>query len=362
MHTTNANLLQTRPHYEILDGLRGVAAIGVLIYHFMEIIIPNYDLNFIAHGHLAVDFFFCLSGFVIAYAYDTRIGKIGALTFMKLRLIRLHPLVFLGAILGLISFIADPFSNLYSSYGPMNTLLMFLSSSFMVPFAAVPERYNNFFHFNPPTWSLFWEYVANIFYAVLLVRLKHAWLWILTVLAAGVLVYESYTSGHLSVGWGGTNFWGGGVRVFYSFLIGMMLYRQKWIIRSRTPFWLLGILLFITFLIPFREATNWWADALVVLFYFPLLVAIGAGAVGSNTVNRACNFLGEISYPLYMVHYPFIWLLFSWIEKTKPSMSQMMTVAVIGVPALILFAYLILKKVDEPIRKHLKSRLQQSQP
>ena len=71
------NLLATKLHFEILDGLRGVAAIVVVVYHFMEIAITDYNKNFLSHGFLAVDFFFCLSGFVIAYAYDNRAPHIG---------------------------------------------------------------------------------------------------------------------------------------------------------------------------------------------------------------------------------------------------------------------------------------------
>lgn len=71
----NPDLLKTKTHFEILDGLRGIAAVAVVIFHFMEFAIPDYTKNFIAHGYLAVDFFFCLSGFVIAYAYDNRIKK-----------------------------------------------------------------------------------------------------------------------------------------------------------------------------------------------------------------------------------------------------------------------------------------------
>jgi peptidoglycan/LPS O-acetylase OafA/YrhL len=79
-----------------LDGLRGVAAVGVVTFHFMEMVIWNYSKLWIGHGFLAVDFFFCLSGFVIGYAYDDRLEKMGLRTFLKGRLIRLHPLVVLG--------------------------------------------------------------------------------------------------------------------------------------------------------------------------------------------------------------------------------------------------------------------------
>lgn len=103
-------LLQTKEHFAILDGLRGVAALAVVVFHFMEWVFPEVKKNFIGHGFLAVDFFFCLSGFVIGYAYDDRIRKLGAGKFLKARLIRLHPLVVLGSVLGLAGFLLDPFA------------------------------------------------------------------------------------------------------------------------------------------------------------------------------------------------------------------------------------------------------------
>lgn len=89
-------VLQTKPHFLVLDGLRGVAAFGVLTFHFLEMVIWNYSVLWLSHGFLAVDFFFCLSGFVMGYAYDDRLKTIGLATFLKARLIRLHPLVVLG--------------------------------------------------------------------------------------------------------------------------------------------------------------------------------------------------------------------------------------------------------------------------
>ncbi|MDJ1473349.1 acyltransferase family protein [Cytophagaceae bacterium DM2B3-1] len=119
--------LKTTQHFAILDGLRGIAAIAVVIFHFMEIIFPDPSKNFIAHAYLAVDFFFCLSGFVIAYAYDQKLPQIGIATFFTLRLIRLHPLVLIGSIIGLLSFVFDPFSNLFAKYTGQSILLFITS-------------------------------------------------------------------------------------------------------------------------------------------------------------------------------------------------------------------------------------------
>src|ERR1700754_3533814 len=131
-----ATILQTKQHFEILDGLRGIAALAVVTFHFMEWAYSDYSKNFIGHGFLAVDFFFCLSGFVIGYAYDDRIGKMGVWEFFKSRLIRLHPLVILGSILGLIAFYVNPFSST-AACGPGRIAVIFLASILMVPFGAI---------------------------------------------------------------------------------------------------------------------------------------------------------------------------------------------------------------------------------
>ncbi|RZK83030.1 MAG: acyltransferase [Pedobacter sp.] len=361
MHATNnqPQILKTKQHFELLDGLRGIAAISVLVFHFMEFLTPDYNDNFTAHSYLAVDFFFCLSGFVIAYAYDNKIERIGKWEFLKLRLIRLHPLVVIGSVLGLLSFILDPFVNLYSAYGAGQTFLMFLSSSLLVPYPIVPERYFNLFHLNPPTWSLFWEYIANIFYIIVLVKLRNKVLLTLTVIAATALCYEAYRSNYLGVGWGGDTFLGGGFRVFYSFLAGMLVYRSKWLIKSKLSFLPIGVLLLAAFLFPFSDKYNFIIDPILVIIYFPFLVALGAGAGLNTAYSKICKFLGDISYPLYMVHYPFLWLFYSYIEKSKPVMSEMILITVIGVPLLIGIAYMIMVFIDVPVRKYFTNRLKQ---
>jgi peptidoglycan/LPS O-acetylase OafA/YrhL len=355
VNATQGPHVLTKPHFEVLDGLRGLAAIAVVVFHFMEIAVPDYHNSFIAHAYLAVDFFFCLSGFVIAYAYDTRIAQIGVIEFLKLRLIRLHPLVLVGALIGLVLFIFDPFSNLYQTYAS-KTLLLFLSASLMIPYPLVKERYFNLFHLNPPTWSLFWEYVANIFYALVLVRLRTSILWVLTVLAAIALFYESKQSNFLSVGWGGDNVTGGAVRVGYSFLAGILTYRSGRIIQSKIGFMPTGMLLLLAFLIPFSDKYNWYVDPLVVVFYFPFLIILGAGAQANAISQKICKFSGDISYPLYMVHYPFIWLFMSYVEKYKPTLTTMTWIMIPGTILLILLAYIVLKYVDEPIRRFLKNK------
>ena len=123
---TGQTPLPTKQHFTALDGLRGVAALVVVIFHFMEMVIGNYSKLFIGHGWLAVDFFFCLSGFVIGYAYDDRIGAMGIWAFLKIRLIRLHPLVVFGSVLGLATLLVDPFRGGLLGYSAGRVALMLL--------------------------------------------------------------------------------------------------------------------------------------------------------------------------------------------------------------------------------------------
>ncbi|MDD4761009.1 MAG: acyltransferase, partial [Bacteroidaceae bacterium] len=101
---SSAAFVDTKPHYELLDGLRGVAALLVVWYHVFEGFATTPLDQYFNHGYLAVDFFFILSGFVIGYAYDDRWKTIKTKDFFKRRLIRLHPLVIFGVILGAVSF------------------------------------------------------------------------------------------------------------------------------------------------------------------------------------------------------------------------------------------------------------------
>ena len=99
-----AHYLESKPRYEVLDGLRGVAAIIVVLFHLFECYPGNLLSVYVSHGYLAVDFFFALSGFVMGYAYDDRWGKMSVTDFIKRRIIRLHPMVVFGAVVGVCLF------------------------------------------------------------------------------------------------------------------------------------------------------------------------------------------------------------------------------------------------------------------
>lgn len=349
------DVLKTKQHFEILDGLRGIAAISVVVFHFMEIVYSDYSKNFIGHGFLAVDFFFCLSGFVIAYAYDNRIAQMGLREFFKSRMIRLHPLVIFGSVLGLIGFLINPFGLPPHFFGFVEIAVIFLSSIFLIPLPTMADRYFNLFSFNAPAWSLFWEYVANIFYAFVLCKISRRYLVILAILAAAGLSYVAWHAGNLMGGWGKDSFWDGSARISYSFLAGMIVFRFNLIIKNRLGFPGIGLLLMGAFLMPYVK-WNWLAELLVVLVYFPFLIALGAGANLVPALKKVCVFSGKISYPLYMTHYVAMWIFANYYNAHKPGTTELSFVIIVGTILLIGFAYLVMVLYDIPVRKYLTAK------
>ena len=347
-------MLETKQHFHILDGLRGLAALCVVIFHFMEWVYTP-EKNFIDHGFLAVDFFFCLSGFVIGYAYDDRIAKIGVLEFFKSRFIRLHPLVISGSVLGLLAFLFDPFGGHLELYSAGKIILAFISSLMLIPMPAIADRAYNLFGFNAPAWSLFWEYIANIVYAFVLCRIARKYLLLFTLLSAVAICNVAYHSGNLIGGWNGATFWDGSARISYSFLAGLLIYRSNFIIKNKLGFIGLSLLLFLAFIIPSTK-WNWLTEPFVVLIYFPLLIALGAGATLSPGLNKFCIFSGKISYPLYMTHYAALWMFGNYCLSHKPGTMQLTFIIISGVILLVGFSYLVMIFYDIPVRKYLSDK------
>lgn len=164
------NKLNTKLHYPILDGLRGVAAIIVVTFHLTEPLGTGHMDIIVNHGYLAVDFFFLLSGFVIGYAYDDRWPKMTIGNFFKRRIERLQPLVILGMTLGAIGFYFTD-STIWPLIHaiPLWKMLLVLLVGYTilpVPLSLDIRGWQEMHPLNSVGWSLFFEYIANILYAV----------------------------------------------------------------------------------------------------------------------------------------------------------------------------------------------------
>ncbi len=347
-------LVGSKPHFEVLDGLRGVAALCVVTFHFSEMAVWDYSKLWIGHGFLAVDFFFCLSGFVLGYAYDDRVATMGLGRFLKARLTRLQPMVIFGALLGWLAFYVNPFGRTpgYSA-GTMGLLLA--ASVFLIPYGAMQERSRNLFSLNAPSWSLFWEYIANLVFGLVLYRLRRNALMVLTLVAAVGLCWTGHRAGDLSGGWSARNFWDGGVRVAFSFSAGLLIYRLGWRFRTRLGFGALSLLLFGTLAMPYARGA-WIREAVVIILVFPTIVAMGASVAVTPRIARLCRTFGNVSYPLYMTHYSVIWIWGDYASKHHLVSRSLWTAVALGVVLMVTFAWVVMKLYDEPVRRYLSTR------
>ena len=197
-----------KEHFEVLDGLRGSAAILIVIFHVF-----NYSfgwdtpLSLMRHAYLAVDFFFGLSGFVVAYAYDDRWTRMSTLQFFRIRLIRLHPLVLVGATLGLLGYLFDPFGKAINHTSAPMLLLAYITSLLLLPSPPVGGRTNESQALNGPAWSLMQEYLGNIAYALILRRLRALTLGVIFGISGLLLIWVANMKGSLDGGWGYPEIW-----------------------------------------------------------------------------------------------------------------------------------------------------------
>ncbi|MEG1905582.1 MAG: acyltransferase [Bacteroidales bacterium] len=364
-----------KPHYPILDGLRGVAAIVVVWYHVFEGYATSRLDQIVNHGYLAVDFFFILSGFVIAYAYDDRWEKMTSLDFFKKRMIRLHPMVIIGALVGALMFYTQGCDWWDVSVVALSSLLIgTLMNLFLIPATPAIEvrGIGEMFPLNGPCWSLFFEYVGNILYGLFIHRFSNRSLSLL-VITIGVLLSGWVIlgpQGDLAYGWQLTFEQGtaGFFRMLFSFSLGLLLFRLIKPGKIKGAFALAAILL-VAFLAMPRIGTEntLWMNGIYEMFcvivLFPVLVFIGiSGTLKSEFSIRACKFLGDISYPLYIVHYPFIYLYIAWVKNEKLPFSESWYGAVGVMVVSIALAYLSLKHYDEPVRKWITAKLAQVKP
>lgn len=382
--------LASKPRYAILDGLRGVAALVVIFFHGFETYIPFFGTQHINHGYLAVDFFFVLSGFVIGYAYDDRWDRMSTWSFFKRRLIRLHPMVVAGTLFGacLFFFGESDYFSLIGGTEPWKFFLCIVLGLLMIPAGTGLDirGWGETNSLNGPNWSLTFEYIGNILYAFVLRRLP-------TVVLGMLCVASAFLTMNLALGWDVFGFFAqpkydviggwsitpdqmyvGFSRLLYPFLCGLLISRllPKFITKEnpsgsplgiRGGFWWASLLLVVLFAVPQIGGKSCVADGLYQVFaivvMFPVIVLIGAGSKTTDKRSaKWCETLGNLSYPLYITHFPLMYMQMAWVSSHKDSPVWHHVVLNLGILLVAIgIAWAFLKLYDEPVRAWLKKKL-----
>lgn len=361
--------LSSKPHYEILDGLRGVAAAMVVAFHLLEAHSGGNHLNqIINHGYLAVDFFFMLSGFVIGYAYDDRWNRMSMGTFFKRRLIRLQPMVVMGSFVGaaLFWFQKAPCYPAMEGVSVGALLLVMLLGCTLLP---LPLKWDirgwmEMHPLNGPAWSLYYEYIGNILYALFIRKFSKTALTVFVAIAACFTVHHCLTApaGDIVGGWA-LNWeqqYVGLVRLMYPFFGGLLLSRLGWLIRTRKhAFWWCSLMIIVVLSVPrIGGEDGYWMnglyEAFCIICIFPVIVSMGAG--GRITGRRSaavCKFLGDISYPVYITHYPLVYIYTAWACNHQATLTEGLPYILLTFVGAFTLAYVSLKFYDLPVRKWL---------
>jgi peptidoglycan/LPS O-acetylase OafA/YrhL len=291
--------------------------------------------------------------------------------FYKRRLIWLQPMVIMGSLIGalLFYFQAGPEFSLIAATPVWKLILVMLIGFALIPVGNILDirGWGEMYPLNGPAWSLFFEYIANVLYAGGIRKLPNRVLGVLVLLAAAFLVEVAVTSprGGLIGGWSldPQELRIGFARVLFPFFAGILLRRTGKYVQTKhafavCSFVLVGALALPRLGDPQRLWVNGVYESICVVLIFPLAVAMGAGDKRVDGVSiRIARFFGDLSYPLYITHYPLIYLYTSWIAREKVPVSLGAPVGALVLTASIAIAYGCLKLYDLPVRAWLSRRV-----
>ncbi|NLS28015.1 hypothetical protein S2M10_30180 [Sphingomonas sp. S2M10] len=325
------------------DATRGFAAFAVLAYHIGHAV----GLPLFASGYLAVDFFFILSGYVLQKAYAQRLeSDLSFVAFVRLRLVRLYPLFAMGVALGIARAlgaiaIGDPRAPSVPELAQQTVL-----NALMLP-AQIGS--DGIFPLNTPAWSLSLEMAINLVFAAVLFRASRRWLVAICVAGAVGIGFAATQFDSLDQGWNLSSYWVGVCRVAFGFTMGLWLARLNMVHSARFALLVPVILLFV--LAMPRGNIPAAYDVLIVLVIFPVMIVAMEGAVITGPLRTLFTWLGDISYPLYAVHYPLLIPIGLVVKRLH--FGPWIAAAVMFLGAIV--AAMIAAHLDRLIRKRLQS-------
>ena len=289
-------------------------------------------------SYLAVDYFFVLSGFVVALAYEDKLAAgLGVLRFTRIRLVRLYPLLFvagaLGALAGWVG--ADPAPAVLRTVGRQLLLVPTLEGSLYI------------FPYNLPSWSLLFEIVVNVLYAALLPVLSNRVVYALVFLNVALLASYGVVKGDIDFGAGAQGLPLALPRASVTFLIGVLIYRRYQsgeLPRLHAPAWLLFGALAALFAAPVHGPLGGVYDLLCVLLVFPALLVAG---IQQHATSRWMTALGELSYPVYILHFPLLLIVVPYLPEGLGWAPR----ALLAAAAVVGASWGLQKAWDDPIRR-----------
>lgn len=343
------------PRVAVLDGLRGLAAIAVVVHHCTQ----NGHSPMFAGAGLAVDLFFCVSGFVIARIYLPRLqAGMGMRAFLSKRLRRLFPMHLIGWLLGLAALagavVRETTTLSWGQFGfagLCNVLFLpFLGDYHITQWGKV--GYGILFPTNAPAWSLFSELLINIVFALPIIFIRR-WMYLVLVSLAviGLIAWIKLTW-HSAPGWGIENIVGGIPRVTYGFMMGALIASIEGRIRKYSngslaiPAWAILALACVV-LYASVGPLGWLLESLILV---PVIVL--AATISVPPGIRQCavlSWLGWLSYPLYCVHYPI--LSFASLYWATGASSFGLEPLFVVLPISLLVAYVAARLTNEPMPK-----------
>lgn len=347
-----------RTHFDFLDFLRGVAAIAVFLLHWFE----GVGYSYFHYSNLAVDFFFMLSGFVIAYSYEDKLRQgLPFRTFIVYRVIRLYPLILLGITLGAIRMLAQ----IWLVSGAEQTIAglsrdIFLNV-FMIPSTFIFDNQNQMFPLDIALWSLFYEFIAYILYAVGGYRLSRLsllaislltgfivwpWLQALSGHDESYLIFADKTRNATLYGFG---------RMLLSFSLGIIAFKSRRLFSA--PLYLgpvITIGIFAFFAVPAGYVSA-YSCMLIYVLIFPAVLLVGSNIDLSGSCRRVAVIFGDLSYPLYVLHTPITWSLGWMLKKVSPYFPfEYVYWGLAVIPATIIISMIAFVYYDRPVRQYLK--------
>jgi len=353
-----AGVAVERRQYLTLDGLRGVAALSVVVLHTPHF----FDQWHLPYSFLAVDLFFILSGFVLAAAYEARFQSgLTPAGFVRLRLIRLYPLYLLGTAIGIpVALMSMKYagSGLSVDWSPGVFALSLPLSLVMLP---TPTAGTDGFLYplNPVLWTILFEVAVNGLYAVLAAHLRsNRRLGALVAAAAVALVGSVLTTDVLE---GGATWFTLGVgvsRMMFSFFCGVLVFRLRRPTKVQSS--LASVALLIILLVLLGLPHTRLSALATILLLFPALVIVASVIEPGRSLRRLFGLLGVTSYAVYAIHKPLYQILLGLLIIAAPVKPQTLA-PWIGIGYLFLVfgvCVLIDRLYDTPFRRLLASLAQ----